>query len=68
MGVDWVTAVIAKETAYEEGYEAGKQSAVEQIFADLEREVRENSDDWCYQPQAELLDRLAEVKKKYGVK
>ena len=65
---NWLTEAIARESAYDEGYEAGKQAAAEQLFTELEREVIENSDAWCYKPKDELLDQVAEFKKKYGVK
>ena len=32
---NWLTDAITRETAYDEGYEAGKQAAAEQIFTDL---------------------------------
>jgi hypothetical protein len=59
---------LATEVAYTNGFRAGKKAAINQLFADLEKEVSENSDNWCYQPKDELLDRIAEFKKKYGVK
>jgi hypothetical protein len=34
---NWLAEAIAKETAYDEGYEAGKQAAAEQIFADIDK-------------------------------
>lgn len=62
MGVDWLTAVIAKETAYDEGYEAGKQAAAEQIFEDLCR-LGGCSRGIVLNP----MD-IAELKEKWGVK
>lgn len=53
---------IAMEASYEEGYDAGKQAAAEQIFADLE--------------EASICSRggivlnpwdIAKLKEKYGV-
>ena len=32
---NWLTEVIAKEAAYDEGFEAGKRAAAEQILEDL---------------------------------
>ena len=32
---NWLTDVIAKETAYDEGYEAGKKAAVEEFIERL---------------------------------
>ena len=32
---NWLTEVIAKEAAYDEGFEAGKRTAAEQILEDL---------------------------------
>jgi hypothetical protein len=57
---NWLTAAIAKETAYDEGYEAGKQSAAEQIFADIDRLHLHVSNE--YEARA-----YEELKKKYGV-
>lgn len=61
---NWLTETIAKETAYEEGYEAGKQSAAEQIFADLEHLLIYNVD-WI---ASISYSQFADLKKKYEVK
>jgi hypothetical protein len=59
---EYINDAIARETAYDEGYEAGKQAAAEQIFEDLvslggcSRGILLNSWD------------IAELKEKYGVK
>jgi hypothetical protein len=59
---NWLTDVIARETAYDEGYEAGKQSAAEQIFEDLCRLGG------C--SRGLVLDSMdiAELKEKWGIK
>jgi hypothetical protein len=62
MGVNWLTAVIAKETAYDEGYEAGKQAAAEQIFEDICRLGG------CSQGITLNPMDIAELKEKWGVK
>ena len=59
---NWLTDVIVRETAYDEGYEAGKQSAAEQIFEDLCRLGG------C--SRGIVLDPMdiAELKEKWGIK
>ena len=66
---NWLTDVIAKETAYDEGYEAGKQAAVEQIFADLSDILRRSKTTIIGQQfYHSVLDiYITELKKKYGV-
>ena len=61
MSTNWLTDAIAKETAYEEGYEAGKQAAAEQIFKDIDKLHIHVSN--VYEARA-----YEELKKKYGVK
>lgn len=58
---EYINEAIARETAYTEGYEAGKQAAAEQIFADLDRLHLHVSNE--YEARA-----YEELKKKYGVK
>lgn len=58
---NWLTNAIALEAKYDEGYEAGKQAAAEQIFADLDRLHLHVSNE--YEARA-----YEELKKKYGVK
>lgn len=58
---NWLTDAIALEAKYDEGYEAGKQAAAEQIFADLDRLHLHVSNK--YEARA-----YEELKKKYGVK
>lgn len=58
---NWLTETIARETAYEEGYEAGKQAAAEQIFEDIDKLHLHVSNE--YEARA-----YAELKEKYGVK
>ena len=38
---NWLTDAIALEAKYDEGYEAGKQAAAEQIFEAVESPLRE---------------------------
>ena len=58
---NWLTDAIALEAKYDEGYEAGKQAAAEQIFADLDRLHLHVSNE--YEARA-----YEELKKKYGVR
>ena len=37
---DWLTEAIARATAYDEGYQAGRYAAVEQIFEKLKEDLR----------------------------
>jgi hypothetical protein len=57
---NWLADAIAKETAYDEGYEAGKQAAAEQIFKDIDKLHLHVSNE--YEARA-----YEELKKKYGV-
>jgi hypothetical protein len=58
---EYINDTIARETAFDEGYEAGKQAAVEQIFADIDKLYLHVSNE--YEARA-----YEELKKKYGVK
>ena len=60
---NWLTEAIARESAYDEGYEAGKQAAAEQIFADLEKIGGFDSGQLIL-----FAHEFKEIKKKYGVK
>ena len=64
MSDNWLTDVIARETAYDEGYEAGKQATAEQIFAELEHASKY----WKGYVSSDVGKTIAELKKKYGVK
>jgi hypothetical protein len=57
---EYINDTIVRETAYDEGYEAGKQAAAEQIFADLDKLHLHVSNE--YEARA-----YEELKKKYGV-
>lgn len=56
---NWLTEAIAKETAYDEGYEAGKQIVLDEIDDILDRCAHDNG--------AMIVRALKELKKKYGV-
>ena len=58
---EYLNDTIARETAFNEGYEAGKQAAAEQIFADIDKLHLHVSNE--YEARA-----YEELKKKYGVK
>jgi hypothetical protein len=66
---NWLAEAIAKETAYDEGYEAGKQAAAEQIFTDLSDILRRSKTTLIGQQfYHSVLDLyITELKKKYGV-
>ena len=61
---EYINETIARETAYDEGYEAGKQAAAEQIFADLEEFHAVGNYREFYVLTEESVNKL---KKKYGV-
>lgn len=77
MSDNWLTDVIAKENAYDEGYEAGKQAATEQIFAELhellyirvEPEVTTTGSIITTSPDGLYLNYndYTAIRKKYGV-
>ena len=58
---EYINDTIARETAYEEGYDAGKKAAAEEIFAAIDKMHLHVSN--IYEARA-----YAELKKKYGVK
>lgn len=66
---EYISDAIARETAYTEGYEAGKQAAAEQIFTDLSDILRRSKTTLIGQQfYCSVLDSyVAELKKKYGV-
>jgi hypothetical protein len=66
---NWLAEAIAKETAYDEGYEAGKQAAAEQFFTDLSDILRRSKTTIIGQQfYSRVLDiYITELKKKYGV-
>lgn len=79
---NWLTDAIALEAKYDEGFDAGKQAAAEQIFEELEEILTEKleafnkahkeSESEYWQGRAvtcgETLHLISELKKKYGVK
>ena len=67
---NWLTDVIAREAAYDEGFEAGKQSAAEQILADIESAMRLSKTTHVGQQFYGLILETCvnNIKKKYGVK
>lgn len=60
---------LTMEASYEEGYEAGKQAAAEQIFEDIESAMRLSETTHVGQQfYSRVLDNfLIGIKKKYGV-
>ena len=58
---EYINDTIAREVAYTDGYEAGKQAAAEQIFADIDKLHLHVANE--YEARA-----YEELKKKYGVK
>ena len=67
---EYLNDTIARETAYEEGYEAGKQAAAEQIFADIESALRLSKTTHVGQQFYGLVLEtcINNIKKRYGVK
>ena len=67
---NWLTNAIALEAKYDEGYEAGKQAAAEQIFADIESAMRLSKTTHVGQQFYGLVLETCvnNIKKKYGVK
>ena len=67
---NWLTDAIALEAKYDEGYEAGKQAAAEQIFADIESAMRLSKTTHVGQQFYGLVLETCvnNIKKKYGVK
>ena len=70
MSSNWLMDAIAKEAKYDEGYDAGKQAAAEQIFADIESAMRLCKTTHVGQQFYGLtLETCVEnIKKKFGVK
>ena len=72
---EYINDTIAREVAYAEGYDAGKQAVAEQIFADIEKALDRYftklnyTDGTCtFVFHRDLEIELANIKKKYGVK
>lgn len=72
---EYINDTIARETAYTEGFEAGKQAAAEQIFTDLEVALTKHftklnyTDGTCtFVFHRDLEIEIADIKKKYEVK
>ena len=67
---EYINDTIARETAFDEGYEAGKQAAAEQIFADIESAMRLSKTTHVGQQFYGLVLETCVniIKKKYGVK
>ena len=66
---DWLTDAIALEAKYEEGYEAGKQAAAEELINEIYLGVRREcvDEDGSFMPGA-FMNLLLDIKQKYGVK
>ena len=58
---EYINDTIARETAYQEGYDAGKQAATEQIFAEIDKLHLHVSNE--YEARA-----YEELKRKHGIK
>ena len=58
---EYLNDIIARETSYQEGYDAGKQAATEQIFADIDKLHLHVSNK--YEARA-----YEELKRKHGIK
>ncbi len=56
---NWLTEAIAKETAYDEGYEAGKQIVLDELDDILDRCAHDNG--------RMIVKALKELREKYGV-
>lgn len=56
---EYINDAIARETAYDEGYEAGKNMILDEIDDILDRCAHDNG--------AMIVRALKELKKKYGV-
>ena len=67
---EYINDTIAREVAYAEGYDAGKQAAAEQIFADIESALRLSKTTHVGQQFYGLVLEtcINNIKKKYGVK
>ena len=67
---EYLNDTIARETAYEEGYDAGKQAAAEEIFTDIESALRLSKTTHVGQQFYGLVLEtcINNIKKKYGVK
>lgn len=56
---NWLTEAIARENAYDNGYEAGKQAVLDEIDDILDRCAHDNG--------AMIVRALKELREKYGV-
>ena len=69
---EYINDTIARETAYNEGFDAGKQAAAEQIFVDIEAALDKHftklnyTDGTCtFVFHRDLEIELASIRKKY---
>ena len=67
---EYINDTIAREVAYAEGYDAGKQAAAEQIFSDIESALRLSKTTHVGQQFYGLVLEtcINNIKKKYGGK
>lgn len=67
---EYINDTIAREVAYAEGFDAGKQAAAEQIFEDIESAMRLSKITHVGQQFYGLVLETCvnNIKKKYGVK
>ena len=66
---DYINETIAREASYNEGYEAGKQAAAEELINEIYLGVRREcvDEDGSFMPGA-FMNLLLDIKQKYGVK
>ena len=67
MSDNWLTDVIARETAYDEGYEAGKKAIAEELVEILEAAKEDPVSDWHCGYFAAYDDVILMLKRKAGL-
>ena len=66
---NWLTDAIAKEAKYDEGFDAGKQAAAEELINEIYLGVRREcvDEDGSFMP-GPFMNLMLDLKQKYGVK
>ena len=64
---NWLMDTIALEAKYDEGYEAGKQAAAEELFEILEEIKTKSVDSDGHFLHGVFMNLYLDIKKKYGV-